>query len=152
MSVMEWKVICVTSQKPLINPCETPIFNSAQPHNHTLQEAGSPDPFEQSSSACCCLSLGLREAKATCNSDFCMAWQGRLSFDNFGYAVLNVLQTMTLESWTDAQMFYFIDAVGNYAIAFFVVVVLVGGFFGLNLLVAVITAKFAQAQSSMVRT
>lgn len=81
-----------------------------------------------------------------------MAWQGRLSFDNFGYAVLNVLQTMTLESWTDAQMFYFIDAVGNYAIAFFVVVVLVGGFFGLNLLVAVITAKFAQAQSSMVRT
>ena len=58
---------------------------------------------------------------------------------------------MTLESWTDAQMFYFIDAVGNYAIAFFVVVVLVGGFFGLNLLLAVITAKFAQAQSSMVR-
>ncbi|KAK9849665.1 hypothetical protein WJX84_010185, partial [Apatococcus fuscideae] len=88
-------------------------------------------------------------APSTCVKGPSAPANGRLSFDNFGYAVLNVLQTMTLESWTDAQMFYFIDAVGNYAIAFFVVVVLVGGFFGLNLLVAVITAKFAQAQSSM---
>lgn len=71
--------------------------------------------------------------------------QGRTSFDNFGWAFLNILQVMTLDGWND-QMYHMIDALGNGVVAYYILIIFLGTYFGLSLLTAVLSAKFAQLQ------
>ena len=63
---------------------------------------------------------------------------GYTKFDNFGYAVVTIFQSITLEGWSDI-MFFCQDGVSiGTASMYFVVMVLFGGFFALNLVLAVL--------------
>ena len=63
---------------------------------------------------------------------------GYTKFDNFGYAVVTIFQSITLEGWSDI-MFFCQDGVSvASASIYFVVMVLFGGFFALNLVLAVL--------------
>ncbi|KAK9823223.1 hypothetical protein WJX72_001160 [[Myrmecia] bisecta] len=87
----------------------------------------------------------------TCLTDsFESPSEGRTSFDNFGWAILNILQLITLSNWTDGQMYYLIDGAGYGAVIYFILLILFGSFFALNLLTAIISAKFAQLQAQEV--
>ncbi|KAK9829920.1 hypothetical protein WJX72_008649 [[Myrmecia] bisecta] len=86
-------------------------------------------------------------APYTCSATFDAPNLGRSSFDNFGFAVLDILQTITLESWTSGQMYYFLDGAGDWStVPYYVSLIMAGNFFALNLLTAIISAKFAQLQ------
>lgn len=64
-------------------------------------------------------------------------------FDNVGQAFLTVFQILTLESWV-LLMYNYQDA-GDSAISviFFVLVVLLGAFFTMNLVLAIIVDSFS---------
>jgi hypothetical protein len=62
---------------------------------------------------------------------------GTLNFDNILYSILNIFQVITLEGWTD-MMYIMRDATHNkVSDIFFVMIVLFGAFFVLNLMIAV---------------
>ena len=69
--------------------------------------------------------------------------QGDVSFDNIGKALLQVLQVVSLESWS-SQMYYLLDGIGSAVVVYYFCLIIIGTYFALNLLVAVISAKFAQ--------
>ena len=72
-----------------------------------------------------------------------------MSFDNIGRALLQVLQVVSLESWSTTQMYYLFDGIGNVVIIYYMALVVIGTYSALNLLVAVISAKFAQLHVSI---
>jgi len=74
--------------------------------------------------------------------------QGDVSFDNIGRALLQVLQVVSLESWSTTQMYYLLDGIGNVVVIYYFCLIVIGTYFALNLLVAVISAKFAQLHVS----
>ena len=67
-----------------------------------------------------------------------------MSFDNIGRALLQVLQVVSLESWSSSQMYYLLDGIGSVVVIYYFCLIIIGTYFALNLLVAVISAKFAQ--------
>jgi hypothetical protein len=63
------------------------------------------------------------------------------------------LQVLTLEGWSVAQMYFYLDAVGYpFTVVFYVVLVLFGSLFALNLLTAIISAKVCFPLHTFVRT
>ena len=65
------------------------------------------------------------------------------NFDNILYAMLLVFQTVTMEGWT-SNMIDMELAVASWTIAYFYPIVFIGGFFLLNLTLAVIKSKFTE--------
>lgn len=68
---------------------------------------------------------------------------GSTNFDNIFYAFLLIFQTVTLEGWTEI-MIYLEAAMGTWVIIYFIPIVFIGGFFLLNLTLAVIKSKFTE--------
>eukprot|EP00899_Mesostigma_viride_P019947 jgi/Mesvir1/27954/Mv20161-RA.1 len=62
---------------------------------------------------------------------------GYTSFDNFLWALLTILQCVTLEQWTDV-MYWTQDGLSGWAFLYFLALIFVGTFFLVNLLLAVI--------------
>lgn len=66
-----------------------------------------------------------------------------INFNNVGYAILTIFQILTLENWTDGNMYNYMDASNYYvAIVFFIALVIFGAFFILNLVLAQIILSF----------
>ena len=72
---------------------------------------------------------------------------GLTNFDNIGYAAVTIFQSITLEGWSDV-MYFCQDGISvPLATIFFVVLTLFGGFFALNLVLAVLEeATTAEAE------
>eukprot|EP00659_Diplonema_papillatum_P022930 gene22930-35140_t len=66
---------------------------------------------------------------------------GFTSFDNIGYAFLAIFQCITMEGWTDI-MYIVMDVSGTLGVFYFVMLVILGSFFVLNLALAVINEQF----------
>ena len=66
---------------------------------------------------------------------------GITNYDNIAYAWLTIFQCITLEGWTPI-MYMYMDALTGWAILYFVLLVFTGGFFLLNLALAVITEVY----------
>ena len=64
------------------------------------------------------------------------------NFDNIMYSLLMVFQCVTLEGWSGI-MYKLFDAFSIYVVFYFIVLVFIGAFFLLNLMLAVIKAKFS---------
>ena len=62
---------------------------------------------------------------------------GITSFDNLFRATLTIFQVITLEGWSDI-LYNYQDSTNVFAAAFFSSIVLIGSFFLLNLILAVI--------------
>jgi hypothetical protein len=71
---------------------------------------------------------------------------GLLTFDNIGEAILAIFRVITLESWTYV-MYNYMDASGIMAALYFPFLVVLGGFFLLNLFLAVIMESFEEMSS-----
>ena len=96
----------------------------------------------------------------TCTSKITMGFGGRLcpegqlcmpyenpnfgitSFDNFLWSVVTIFQCITLEGWTPI-MYWAMDATTVWSFLYFVVLIWVGGFFVLQLALAVVTDSYA---------
>ena len=64
------------------------------------------------------------------------------NFDHFGHAIVTIFQVLTLESWS-YLMYNFSDANGaTISVIFFILIVILGSFFTMNLVLAMIMDKF----------
>lgn len=70
---------------------------------------------------------------------------GITNFDHMGYAFLTIFQCITMEGWTDIMYLVQDAGFGFMASIYFVLLILIGSFFMLNLTLAVIWDNFAQA-------
>jgi voltage-gated sodium channel len=74
-----------------------------------------------------------------------MFW-GFLTFDNIGVSILSIFRVITLEDWSYV-MYNYMDSSGIIAAIYFPLLVVLGGFFLLNLFLAVIMESFADMSS-----
>ena len=74
---------------------------------------------------------------------------GYTTFDTFLWACLNIFHCLTCQGWATDQMYPVYDAVGVTSILYFTFLVIFGTFFTLNLLTAIISAKFGQLNETM---
>jgi hypothetical protein len=60
-----------------------------------------------------------------------------INYDNIANAMLTTYQVLSMQSWTDSCMYNYMDAVNKYVSAiFFVGIVILGGFFLMNVVLA----------------
>ncbi|GLI61880.1 hypothetical protein VaNZ11_004391 [Volvox africanus] len=79
------------------------------------------------------------------NPDF-----GYTSFDNFGAAAFCIFQMLTLDGWTGTLLYPLMNAMGPYVpLPYFLLLVLFGAFFAMQLLVAILSSKFAQLSAQL---
>ena len=70
------------------------------------------------------------------------------NFDHLGTATFQVLRVVTLDDWPD-EMFDVQDASTSWAVFYFVILTLVGGYFLLHMVVSVLTVSFADASRTV---
>lgn len=68
---------------------------------------------------------------------------GNSNFDNIMYSLMQVFVVTTMEGWTEIMGFVR-DAFTDIAAIYFVLIVFVGAFFVMNIMLAVIKAKFTE--------
>ena len=72
--------------------------------------------------------------------------RGITHFDNIAHAWLTIFQCITLEGWTPL-MYMCMDAITGWSVVYFVLLVFTGGFFLLNLVLAVVTEVYDEENS-----
>uniref|UniRef100_A0A671YN60 Calcium channel, voltage-dependent, T type, alpha 1H subunit a n=1 Tax=Sparus aurata TaxID=8175 RepID=A0A671YN60_SPAAU len=70
---------------------------------------------------------------------------GAVNFDNIGYAWIAIFQVITLEGWVDI-MYYVQDAHSFYNFIYFILLIIVGSFFMINLCLVVIATQFSETK------
>eukprot|EP00892_Ulva_mutabilis_P001295 jgi/Ulvmu1/11166/UM072_0002.1 len=73
---------------------------------------------------------------------------GLISFDNILWSWLTIFQCVSLEGWTEV-MYAVQDGVSDYVWVYFVVLIIVGAFFAVNLALAVLYLQFTQSQAEL---
>ncbi|CAG0894816.1 unnamed protein product [Darwinula stevensoni] len=72
-------------------------------------------------------------------------FQGAISFDNIGLAWVAIFLVISLEAWTDI-MYYVQDAHSFWVWIYFVLLIVIGSFFMLNLCLVVIATQFSETK------
>ena len=92
--------------------------------------------------------FGWRECKSDWNGNPYEQGGGLMSFDNILQSLLIVFQVVTVEGWVDQlALFMGADAIPALPIIYFVLVVILGTFFVLQLLLALLSESYTQAQA-----
>uniref|UniRef100_A0A8D0H1I3 Voltage-dependent T-type calcium channel subunit alpha-1G n=1 Tax=Sphenodon punctatus TaxID=8508 RepID=A0A8D0H1I3_SPHPU len=72
-------------------------------------------------------------------------FKGAINFDNIGYAWIAIFQVITLEGWVDI-MYFVMDAHSFYNFIYFILLIIVGSFFMINLCLVVIANQFSETK------
>uniref|UniRef100_A0A8D3C947 Calcium channel, voltage-dependent, T type, alpha 1H subunit a n=1 Tax=Scophthalmus maximus TaxID=52904 RepID=A0A8D3C947_SCOMX len=133
---------------------DSPFICSAPRENGMLRCHDVP-PFSEGRAEC---SLAAPHQRASVNG--CVNWnqyynvcrqgnhnphKGAVSFDNIGYAWIAIFQVITLEGWVDI-MYYVMDAHSFYNFIYFILLIIVGSFFMINLCLVVIATQFSETK------
>ncbi|XP_053193705.1 voltage-dependent T-type calcium channel subunit alpha-1H [Scomber japonicus] len=81
----------------------------------------------------------------TCRAGDFNPHKGAVNFDNIGYAWIAIFQVITLEGWVDI-MYYVMDAHSFYNFIYFILLIIVGSFFMINLCLVVIATQFSETK------
>ncbi|XP_063270116.1 voltage-dependent T-type calcium channel subunit alpha-1H isoform X2 [Prinia subflava] len=140
---------------------ENPFICSS--HRENGMQRCSNIPSRKESKVECTLSMdsyspGLGSPEPSRNScinwnqyyNVCMAGDvnphnGAINFDNIGYAWIAIFQVITLEGWVDI-MYYVMDAHSFYNFIYFILLIIVGSFFMINLCLVVIATQFSETK------
>ncbi|XP_061770675.1 voltage-dependent T-type calcium channel subunit alpha-1I-like [Nerophis ophidion] len=71
--------------------------------------------------------------------------KGAINFDNIAYAWIVIFQVITLEGWVEI-MYYVMDAHSFYNFIYFILLIIVGSFFMINLCLVVIATQFSETK------
>ena len=71
---------------------------------------------------------------------------GITSFDNMGWAWLTIFQCISMEGWTEV-MYHTMDAVSVWSWVYYVLIIILGSFFAVNLALAVLYVHFVGANA-----
>ncbi|KAL2077947.1 hypothetical protein ACEWY4_025632 [Coilia grayii] len=72
-------------------------------------------------------------------------FKGAINFDNIGYAWIAIFQVITLEGWVDI-MYFVMDSHSFYNFIYFILLIIVGSFFMINLCLVVIATQFSETK------
>ncbi|KAJ8283607.1 hypothetical protein COCON_G00024570 [Conger conger] len=110
------------------------------------QELGlSPEPLVNGSLAAAGLCINWNQYYTRCYTGPTNPQKGAINFDNIGYAWIVIFQVITLEGWVEI-MYYVMDAHSFYNFIYFIVLIIVGSFFMINLCLVVIATQFSETK------
>ncbi|XP_051968196.1 voltage-dependent T-type calcium channel subunit alpha-1G [Xyrauchen texanus] len=80
-----------------------------------------------------------------CSAGEANPFKGAINFDNIGYAWIAIFQVITLEGWVDI-MYFVMDSHSFYNFIYFILLIIVGSFFMINLCLVVIATQFSETK------
>uniref|UniRef100_W5MXJ6 Voltage-dependent T-type calcium channel subunit alpha n=2 Tax=Lepisosteus oculatus TaxID=7918 RepID=W5MXJ6_LEPOC len=80
-----------------------------------------------------------------CSAGDVNPFKGAINFDNIGFAWIAIFQVITLEGWVDI-MYFVMDAHSFYNFIYFILLIIVGSFFMINLCLVVIATQFSETK------
>ncbi|XP_031699954.1 voltage-dependent T-type calcium channel subunit alpha-1G isoform X4 [Anarrhichthys ocellatus] len=138
------------------NDDENP-FICSEPGDNGMRDCSSmPKVYEEGGLQC---TLGSEFYNSTDNTT-CVNWnqyynnctaglvnpfKGAINFDNICYAWIAIFQVITLEGWVDI-MYFVMDAHSFYNFIYFILLIIIGSFFMINLCLVVIATQFSETK------
>uniref|UniRef100_A0A669E7D9 Calcium voltage-gated channel subunit alpha1 Ib n=1 Tax=Oreochromis niloticus TaxID=8128 RepID=A0A669E7D9_ORENI len=80
-----------------------------------------------------------------CHTGYSNPHKGAINFDNIAFAWIVIFQVITLEGWVEI-MYYVMDAHSFYNFIYFILLIIVGSFFMINLCLVVIATQFSETK------
>ncbi|XP_048869527.1 voltage-dependent T-type calcium channel subunit alpha-1I isoform X1 [Brienomyrus brachyistius] len=104
-----------------------------------------PEPLVNSSVGAAGLCVNWNQYYTRCQTGHSNPHKGAINFDNIGYAWIVIFQVITLEGWVEI-MYYVMDAHSFYNFIYFILLIIVGSFFMINLCLVVIATQFSETK------
>ncbi|XP_037834582.1 voltage-dependent T-type calcium channel subunit alpha-1I isoform X3 [Kryptolebias marmoratus] len=107
----------------------------------------SPEPLANGSGAGEALGLCINwnQYYTRCHTGNTNPHKGAINFDNIVYAWIVIFQVITLEGWVEI-MYYVMDAHSFYNFIYFILLIIIGSFFMINLCLVVIATQFSETK------
>ncbi|CAJ1076741.1 LOW QUALITY PROTEIN: voltage-dependent T-type calcium channel subunit alpha-1I-like [Xyrichtys novacula] len=107
----------------------------------------SPEPIANGSGAGEALGLCINwnQYYTRCHTGSSNPHKGAINFDNIVYAWIVIFQVITLEGWVEI-MYYVMDAHSFYNFIYFILLIIIGSFFMINLCLVVIATQFSETK------
>ncbi|KAJ8406652.1 hypothetical protein AAFF_G00295680 [Aldrovandia affinis] len=110
------------------------------------QELGlNPEPLVNGSLSAAGLCVNWNQYYTRCYTGYTNPHKGAINFDNIGYAWIVIFQVITLEGWVEI-MYYVMDAHSFYNFIYFILLIIIGSFFMINLCLVVIATQFSETK------
>ncbi|XP_041640069.1 voltage-dependent T-type calcium channel subunit alpha-1I-like [Cheilinus undulatus] len=105
----------------------------------------SPEPLANGSVSVAGLCVNWNRYYTRCHTGLTNPHKGAINFDNIAYAWIVIFQVITLEGWVEI-MYYVMDAHSFYNFIYFILLIIVGSFFMINLCLVVIATQFSETK------
>ncbi|XP_034543706.1 voltage-dependent T-type calcium channel subunit alpha-1I [Notolabrus celidotus] len=105
----------------------------------------SPEPLANGSVSVTGLCVNWNRYYTRCHTGLRNPHKGAINFDNIAYAWIVIFQVITLEGWVEI-MYYVMDAHSFYNFIYFILLIIVGSFFMINLCLVVIATQFSETK------
>ncbi|XP_038128463.1 voltage-dependent T-type calcium channel subunit alpha-1I-like, partial [Cyprinodon tularosa] len=105
----------------------------------------SPEPLSNGSISVAGLCVNWNQYYTRCHTGSSNPHKGAINFDNIAYAWIVIFQVITLEGWVEI-MYYVMDAHSFYNFIYFILLIIVGSFFMINLCLVVIATQFSETK------
>uniref|UniRef100_A0A672FPV5 Calcium voltage-gated channel subunit alpha1 Ia n=1 Tax=Salarias fasciatus TaxID=181472 RepID=A0A672FPV5_SALFA len=107
----------------------------------------SPEPLANGSGAgeAVGLCINWNQYYTRCHTGNTNPHKGAINFDNIVYAWIVIFQVITLEGWVEI-MYYVMDAHSFYNFIYFILLIIIGSFFMINLCLVVIATQFSETK------
>uniref|UniRef100_A0A672Y2W7 Voltage-dependent T-type calcium channel subunit alpha n=1 Tax=Sphaeramia orbicularis TaxID=375764 RepID=A0A672Y2W7_9TELE len=105
----------------------------------------SPEPLANGSVSVAGLCVNWNQYYTRCHTGYTNPHKGAINFDNIAYAWIVIFQVITLEGWVEI-MYYVMDAHSFYNFIYFILLIIVGSFFMINLCLVVIATQFSETK------
>ncbi|XP_063064057.1 voltage-dependent T-type calcium channel subunit alpha-1I-like [Engraulis encrasicolus] len=104
-----------------------------------------PEPLVNGTSSTEGLCVNWNQYYTRCSTGHSNPHKGAINFDNIGYAWIVIFQVITLEGWVEI-MYYVMDAHSFYNFIYFILLIIIGSFFMINLCLVVIATQFSETK------
>nr|XP_049599982.1 voltage-dependent T-type calcium channel subunit alpha-1I isoform X2 [Syngnathus scovelli] len=107
----------------------------------------NPEPMGNGSGAgdAVGLCINWHQYYTRCHTGSSNPHKGAINFDNIVYAWIVIFQVITLEGWVEI-MYYVMDAHSFYNFIYFILLIIIGSFFMINLCLVVIATQFSETK------
>ncbi|XP_047435064.1 voltage-dependent T-type calcium channel subunit alpha-1I-like [Mugil cephalus] len=105
----------------------------------------SPEPLANGSVSVAGLCVNWNQYYTRCHTGYSNPHKGAINFDNIAYAWIVIFQVITLEGWVEI-MYYVMDAHSFYNFIYFILLIIIGSFFMINLCLVVIATQFSETK------
>ncbi|KAM3865348.1 LOW QUALITY PROTEIN: voltage-dependent T-type calcium channel subunit alpha-1I-like [Diretmus argenteus] len=105
----------------------------------------SPEPLVNGSMSVAGLCVNWNQYYTRCHTGRSNPHKGAINFDNIAFAWIVIFQVITLEGWVEI-MYYVMDAHSFYNFIYFILLIIIGSFFMINLCLVVIATQFSETK------